>query len=72
MVSRDNRVHRTPVVIGARARDLVAVESGLTAGQTIVAGGAAFLQDGDKVTPVQATSAPAPTKESSLRGRSGG
>ncbi len=72
VVSQDNRVHRTPVVIGARANDLVAVESGLTAGQTIVAGGAAFLQDGDKVTPVKATAAPAPAKESSLRGRSGG
>ncbi len=72
VVSRDNRVHRTPVIIGARANDLVAVESGLTAGQTIVAGGAAFLQDGDKVTPVQATPPAASVKESALRGRSGG
>ena len=71
VVGQDNRVRRTNIVVGARADGLVAVESGLQAGQTIVAGGAAFLQDGDKITPVQAT-APTGPKETALRGRSGG
>ena len=71
VVGQDNRVRRTEVVIGARSGGLVAVESGLQAGQTIVAGGAAFLQDGDHITPVQ-LAPPGPTKESALRGRSGG
>jgi hypothetical protein len=48
------------------------VETGLTPGQVIVAGGAAFLQDGDAVTPVRAPAPAASTKQSSLRGRSGG
>jgi HlyD family secretion protein len=72
VVAQNNRVKRTPVQLGARADDFVAVASGLSPGQTIVAGGAAFLQDGDAVTPVRAA-APAPsTKQSALRGRSGG
>lgn len=71
VVAQDNRVRRTEVVVGARADGFVAIESGLQAGQTIVAGGAAFLQDGDKITPVQAT-APGTAKETALRGRSGG
>lgn len=73
----DNRVKRTPVTVGARANGMAAIESGLQPGATIVAGGAAFLQDGDKITPVktgvaaEAEPAPAPDK-SGLRGRSGG
>jgi HlyD family secretion protein len=71
----DNRVKRTAVTVGARANGLVAIESGLTPGASIVAGGAAFLQDGDVVTPVKigetAPNAPAAT-QTGLRGRSGG
>lgn len=72
VVGQDNRVKRTPVELGARSDDSVAVTSGLAAGQTIVAGGAAFLQDGDAVTPVRPPPAAAPAKQSSLRGRSDG
>lgn len=70
VVAGDNRVRRTPVSVGQRSGDVVAIEEGLSPGQTIVAGGAAFLQDGDKITPVRA--APAPSKESALRGRTNG
>jgi HlyD family secretion protein len=72
VVGQNNRVKRTPVQLGARANDYVAVASGLSPGQTIVAGGAAFLQDGDAVTPVRAAPPAAATKQSALRGRSGG
>lgn len=74
VVGADNKVRRTAVTVGARTDGLVAIEAGLEPGQTIVAGGAAFLQDGDTVTPVRppAPAAAAPTKESALRGRSGG
>ncbi len=72
VLGENNRVKRTPVEVGARSDGLVAIEGGLAAGQTIVAGGAAFLQDGDAVTPVRPAAPAATTKESSLRGRSGG
>jgi len=74
VVAENNRVKRTPVTLGARANGLVAIESGLTVGQTIVAGGAAFLQDGDAITPVKAdtTANAAPPSQEGLRGRSGG
>lgn len=77
----DNRVKRTAVTVGARENGLVAIESGLSAGASIVAGGAAFLQDGDAITPVKigqtasAATPPAPpaaTPKTGLRGRSGG
>lgn len=74
IVGKDNRVKRVPVTLGARANGLVAIESGLAAGATIVAGGAAFLQDGDAITPVKAetTADAAPPAQEGLRGRSGG
>lgn len=74
VVGEGNRVKRVPVTLGARANGLVAVESGLTAGTTIVAGGAAFLQDGDAITPVkaEATADATPPTQEGLRGRSGG
>lgn len=76
VVAGDNKVKRTPVSVGARADGFVAVDEGLAAGQVIVAGGAAFLQDGDVVTPVRAdapaAAAAPPAKSTALRGRSGG
>jgi RND family efflux transporter MFP subunit len=72
VVAQNNRVKRTPVELGARTADSVAVTSGLSPGQTIVAGGAAFLQDGDAVTPVRAPPLAPAAKQSSLRGRSDG
>jgi HlyD family secretion protein len=72
VLAQGNRVRRVPVEIGARSGDFVAVSSGLAAGQTIVAGGAAFLQDGDAVTPVRPPPSTPAAKQSSLRGRSGG
>lgn len=72
VVGQNNRVKRTAVQVGARANEFVAVENGLAPGQTIVAGGAAFLQDGDAVTPVRPPAPAASTKQSSIRGRTGG
>jgi RND family efflux transporter MFP subunit len=73
----ENRVKRTAVTVGARENGSVAIESGLSPGVSIVAGGAAFLQDGDMITPVKigataSTAPPAPATQTGLRGRSGG
>lgn len=74
VLAANNRVKRTPVTTGSRANDLIAIESGLSPGVTIVAGGAAFLQDGDAVTPVKSSGVEAstPPAQTDLRGRSGG
>lgn len=57
VVDKDNRARRTVVVAGVQDRDHVAIERGLVRGQRVVAGGGAFLADGDLVRPI----APAPT-----------
>jgi multidrug efflux pump subunit AcrA (membrane-fusion protein) len=74
VVADTNRVKRAAVSLGARANGMVAIESGLQPGVTIVAGGAAFLQDGDAITPVKsgATATASPPADTALRGRSGG
>lgn len=75
VLSSDNRVQRRTVSVGAHAGDMVAIEQGLKAGETIVIGGAAFLQDGDLVTPVRgtasSTSSADPAPKPALRGREG-
>lgn len=48
-VIRDGRARLTPVTLGARSGDFVAVLSGLEAGEEIAASGGAFLLDGDAV-----------------------
>jgi hypothetical protein len=52
VVDDQNRARRTPVFVGLRSGDLIAIERGLTEGVRVAAGGAAFLQDGDLVRTV--------------------
>jgi HlyD family secretion protein len=68
VLTGDNKVKRTPVKLGARAGDMVAIEGGLGVGERLVSVGAAFLQDGDAITPME----PKPPNETGafdLRGR---
>jgi HlyD family secretion protein len=53
VVGADNRAKKTPVQIGAESGDRVAILGGVAAGQNIISAGAAFLQDGDLVRPVE-------------------
>ena len=53
VVQAENVAKRAPVRIGARMNELVAIQEGVEAGARIVSAGASFLQDGDKVTPVE-------------------
>jgi HlyD family secretion protein len=53
VIDAKNRAHRTPVAIGDRAGDVVMIKSGLAPGARVALGGAAFLQDGDLVRPVE-------------------
>jgi len=50
----DNRVARVPVVTGIRDNGWVEIVSGLAPGQQVVAKAAAFVRDGDRITPVPA------------------
>ena len=70
VVDQENHVHRTSIDVGARNGDLVEVRSGLAQNQRIVGSGAAFLQDGDQVRPLD-TQEPAPAASGELRGREG-
>lgn len=58
VIGANSAVRFTPVVTGTRTGSLVAVESGLTAGQRVVVQGAGFLGEGDVVR-VAAAAAPA-------------
>jgi RND family efflux transporter MFP subunit len=59
VVEADQTVRRAKVQLGERAGDRVAVRGGLSQGALIVASGAAFLQDGDKVRVIDETIPPA-------------
>lgn len=48
-VIADGKAHLTPVTLGAKTGDYVAVVSGLKEGETVAAAGGAFLLDGDSV-----------------------
>lgn len=48
-VIADGKAQLTPVTLGAKTGDYVAVVSGLKEGQTVAAAGGAFLLDGDSV-----------------------
>jgi HlyD family secretion protein len=48
-VVENGKAHLRPVTLGARTGDYVAVLSGLKEGETVAAGGGAFLLDGDSV-----------------------
>lgn len=67
-LDQNNRARRTPVLLGARQDGMVEIRQGLEVGARIAGPGAAFIQDGDEVRPVEP-----PTREraasDSLRGR---
>jgi RND family efflux transporter MFP subunit len=63
VVDASNHVRRTPIALADRVDELVAVRSGLSPGARIVVGGAAFLQDGDLVRPVESEAETAATAE---------
>jgi RND family efflux transporter MFP subunit len=48
-VIENGKAHLTPVTLGARTGDFIAIVSGLREGQTVAAAGGAFLLDGDSV-----------------------
>jgi RND family efflux transporter MFP subunit len=64
-------VRRADVALGARDGDWVEVISGLSAGQSIIGAGAAFLQPGDEVRPLgeEAVGQAQGADSASLRGR---
>ncbi len=68
-VDQQNRVRRANVELGAREGEMVEVRSGLELNQRVVGSGAAFLQDGDIVSPLAAAQPAAPANGASLRGR---
>ncbi|MBL8542801.1 MAG: efflux RND transporter periplasmic adaptor subunit [Hyphomonadaceae bacterium] len=70
-IDAQNHAQRVNVALGARDGDFVEIVSGLELNQRIVGAGAAFLQNGDRVQPLQAQAAPAAGPEANLRGREG-
>lgn len=71
-LDRQNVARRTQVTLGARDNEWVEITSGLELSQRIVGAGAAFLQDGDRVRPIEPErpqAAPAPAAD--IRGREG-
>ena len=64
VVDAKNIARRTKITVGDRDGELVAVKDGLAPGVRIAIGGAAFLQDGDLVRPVDRDALAAPTTPS--------
>lgn len=76
VIDAQNHVRKTMVRLGLRQGDSVEVTDGLTPGMRIVGAGAAFVQDGDGVRPIeppaqQQRRASTTTAEPELRGREG-
>ena len=76
VVDAQNHVRKTQVRLGLREGDAIEVLSGLTPGARLVGAGAAFVQDGDRVRPID-TNPQAPPQQHTedqlqLRGRSEG
>ncbi len=71
VVDQDNRARRTVVVAGVQDREHIAIERGLARGQTVVAGGGAFLADGDIVRPVAPQVAAPDVAQVEAEGRGG-
>ncbi|MBL8551985.1 MAG: efflux RND transporter periplasmic adaptor subunit [Hyphomonadaceae bacterium] len=67
VIDAEDRAQRTPITVGLREGGLVEVTGGLTAGQRVAGAGAAFLQHGDKVRPVEPGAQT--TQQAQLRGR---
>lgn len=57
LVDGDNRARRRPVKLGARGQGIVEVVDGVAIGDRILVGSAAFVADGEKVSPVRSTRA---------------
>lgn len=53
VVQAGNVAKRVAVRLGARMDEVVTIQSGVEPGARIVSAGASFLQDGDKVTPIE-------------------
>lgn len=70
VVDETNVARKTVIEPGERDGDMVAIRSGLPEGARIAIGGAAFLQDGDKVRP--ATSEPQTPATASANGQKDG
>ncbi|WP_395646960.1 efflux RND transporter periplasmic adaptor subunit [Terricaulis sp.] len=74
VVDAQNKVHRVEITAGVRDGDWVEILGGVQAGQRVVGAGAAFLQEGDTVRPLDAQQqqpAQPATGETQLRGREG-
>lgn len=52
VVGADNRAHRRAVKLGARGNGYVEVVSGIVQGNRILVGSAAFVADGEKISPM--------------------
>ncbi len=76
VVDASNHAHKTPIRTGLRDGDMVEILAGIEPGARLVGAGAAFVQDGDAVNPIDAHPAP-PQRQGEnedplqLRGRSG-
>ncbi|MBI1366819.1 MAG: efflux RND transporter periplasmic adaptor subunit [Alphaproteobacteria bacterium] len=70
-VIESGRAHLTPVTLGVRDGDFVAVMSGLKGGETIAAAGGAFLLDGDPVRTVAPDGPPETTARGGDAGKAG-
>ncbi|MGE0827722.1 MAG: efflux RND transporter periplasmic adaptor subunit [Hyphomonadaceae bacterium] len=75
VVDQQNKVRRTNVRLGARDGSWVEIVQGLSAGARVAGAGAAFLQNGDEIRPIEAQPQQAPQRRAEdgdvLRGRSG-
>ncbi len=77
VVDQQNHVHKTQIRVGLRDGDAIEVLSGLQPGSRIVGAGAAFIQDGDMVRPIDPHPQQAPqirsdNSDTQLRGLSEG
>ncbi len=73
VIDAENHARRVAIATGLREGDMVEITGGIEEGQRVVGSGAAFLQDGDMVRPIDPV-APAPAAtagETELRGREG-
>ena len=71
VVDANNTARRTKVVAGDRDGNFIAIREGLSAGVRVASGGAAFLQDGDIVRPVEAASGAPPAASASTTAMGG-
>jgi HlyD family secretion protein len=65
VIQADSTVKLTEVALGPQQGDRIAITNGISPGTRIAAGGVAFLQDGDRVVPIEpgSTARPAASSE---------